>query len=114
MFTIPAILSVALDATVVTTYFRNDVLFATDRGRPPMDLLNLSLCTFDVVRATHAPATRFIPRLTVMRRFRVSAWAVQAVLAALRILFLFPYVWSCLHRLRLVYSFIPWTWLVRH
>lgn len=54
MFTIPAVLSIGLDASVVILYLRNSALFDAEWKRPTQELFDLSLCSFDVVRMIEA------------------------------------------------------------
>lgn len=45
-------------------------------------------------------------------RTRLLSRPHQAAAAVLRIVLLCPYIWSYMHRLRIVYSLLPWTWEV--
>ncbi|EKU22953.1 phosphatidylinositol kinase (pik-k), partial [Nannochloropsis gaditana CCMP526] len=81
MFIFPVLLSLSLDIAVVAVYFREGNLYGREKGQPWVRLLDVSACNFDL-----------------------------AVLATLRILFISPYIYSYVHRRRLVYTFLPWAW----
>ncbi len=81
MFVVPAFLSITLDVTQVIVYLRQGELFGLERHAAWAHLLDVSACNFDL-----------------------------ALLAALRVLVLCPYIYSYAHRRRLVYTTLPWVW----